>query len=396
MLSVNLFDPAVRENPFPTYARMRDESPVSMLDPGGIYALTRYADVVAAFRDTETFSSAGFKPILRPEWVGENPLADTLLIMDPPEHTKNRALISRAFVKDVIETLRPTMESIVDECLSTDKVAKGEEFDVVDELAMPLAGGVICDALGLSRELAPRLQRWSYNIARITPSEPEPAVVEEIKTSIAEQGRYLGEAIDERLKNPRNDIPSVLCQAEIDGERLTRDELVGFMYLLVGAGFETTIHLITKATMLLANRPEIHAALRADLDKIPNFVEEMLRYDGPTHTLMRVTTRDVEMHGVEIPAHSMVALMIGAANRDPEQFPSPEEFQIDRKVKGMLAFGHGAHVCIGAALGRLEAAICMRELVERNTRVEIPPGPKDWNYTMHVRGLNHLSARLIA
>ncbi|WP_052556632.1 cytochrome P450 [Enhygromyxa salina] len=393
MQRINLFDPAVRDNPFPTYAQMRTESPVAMLDPGGMFALTRHADVVAAFRDTQTYSSEGFRAVFAPPWLGSNPTAESMLLMDPPAHTQNRALVSRAFIKPVMQQLERVIEEITNERLSAANIVAGEEFDVVAELAMPLAGGVITHALALPRELAPRMQTWTSAISKVTPVPPEPEVIAEIKASIAEQAEYLGAVVDARMNEPGDDLPSALCRAEIDGQRLSRDALIGFMFLLVGAGFETTIHLISKSAKLLAERPDVHDALREDPSKVGAFVEEMLRFDGPTHVLMRLTTRDVELHGVQIPAHSGVALVIGAANHDPDQFEAPERFDLDRQTKGALAFGHGPHVCIGAALARLEASICIRELITRFQRVELGPGPRDWNYALHVRGLNRLPVR---
>ena len=394
VLTVNLFDPAVRDNPFPSYARMRSESPVARIEPGGFYGLTRHADVSAAFRDTETFSSQGFRAVLAPEWVGHNPVADSLLLMDPPVHTKHRTLVSRAFGAKVLAGLEQAIEASVDELLGAPELGAGE-VDIVDSFAMPLAGAVVAEALGLERELAPRFQHWTSTIARITPVVPAPELIAEVKTVIDEQNRYFNGVIDARMATPSEDLPGALCRAEVDGERLTRAELISFMFLLVGAGFETTVHLLSKSAMFLAENPDVHAALREDPSRVPSFVEEMLRFDGPTHMLMRLTTREVELHGVTIPAHSALGLVIGAANRDPEKFEDPESFQLGRKVQGGMAFGHGAHVCVGMALARIEGRIAIRELTRRFSKIELSPGPRDWNYALHVRGLNHLPLRLL-
>lgn len=395
MLTVNLFDPAVRNNPFPLYARMREESPVALIDPGGFYTLSRYPDVCAAFRDTQTYSSEGFRAVLGPEWVGHNPVADSLIVRDPPRHTQLRALANRAFVGQVLVALERVMEARADELFRAPRVARGEEIDVVGDLAQMFVGNVMAEALGLDRKLVPRIVQWTNNITRITPVQPEPAIVEEVKALIQEEVDYLTAVIRDRLASPReDDLPTSLCQAEIDGERLTEEELLSFMMILVGGGFETTIHLLSKATLLLAERPDLHAALRADPNLVPGFVEEMLRFDGPTHMLMRLTTRDVEVHGVTIPAHRPVGLMIGAANRDPSQFEDPDTFRLDRQIRGALAFGHGPHVCIGAALARMEGKVFLRELTTRFSRIELTTGTRDWNLALHVRGLSTLPARL--
>lgn len=395
MLTVNLFDPAIREDPFPTYARMREESPVARVEPGGLYALTRHADVCAAFRDTQTYSSAGFAAVLSPDWLGDNPVARSLLLMDPPIHTKHRSLVSRAFVANVLAALERTIEATCVELLSAPAAVAGHEIDAVDDLALPLSGAVVAEVLGLERELAPRFAHWTSTISTITPVDPGPEQTAAVRAVIDEQTRHLGAVIDDRLASPRaNDLPSALCQAEIDGVRLTPDELLSFMSLLVGAGFETTLHLLSKAMLFLAHNPEIHAAVRADPSLASRFVEEMLRFDGPTHMLMRLTTREVDLHGVTIPAYSAVGLVIGAANRDPAQFEDSERFSLERKVKGGVAFGHGVHVCVGAALARSEGTIFIRELTQRFARIEVEPGARDWNYALHVRGLNHLPVRL--
>lgn len=395
MLSVNLFDPSVRNNPFPTYARMREESPVALIEPGGFYTLSRHADVCAAFLDTQTYSSEGFRTVLEPEWVGRNPVADSLIVRDPPRHTQLRSLANRAFVSRVLVALEQVMDAFADELFSASNIVAGEEVDAVEQLSQLFVGTVMAEALGLERELVPRFVQWTNNITRLTPVEPEPEVVEQVKALIQEEVDYLSAVVRDRLASPREgDLPSSLCQAEIDGERLTPDELLSFMMILVGGGFETTIHLLSKAILLLAERPDLHAALRADVSLVPSFVDEMLRFDGPTHMLMRLTTRDVEVHGVTIPAYRPVGLMIASANRDPSQFEDPDAFKLDRKVRGALAFGHGPHICIGAALAKIEGKVFLRELTQRFSRIELCSETRDWNLALHVRGLSTLPVRL--
>jgi cytochrome P450 len=393
---IDIFDPAMREDPFPTYHRMRTELPVCRVEPGSFHALTRYDDVTAAFRDTATYSSAGFRAVLAPEWVGRNPSAESLIVLDPPTHTRQRSLVSRAFVASVINALQPFIETRVTELLDDMARDAGAPVDIVSRLGSPLAGSVIANVLGLDPTLVPKFGQWVTNISKITPIVPPPEAVAETKRLLVEQEQYLASVIDERLASPGSDLPSVLCQAELDGERLSRDELISFMFILLGGGFETTVHLVSKAALLLADRPELHRALRDDPSRMGDFVEEMLRYDGPTHSLMRITTRDVALHGTTIPAGSMVALVIAAANRDPSRFPDPDAFDLDRKATGVLAFGHGPHVCIGATLARMEGAAALRALTQRFERFERVPGGVDWNYMIHVRGLDRCMLRLHA
>jgi cytochrome P450 len=392
--AIDIFDPAMREDPFPTYHRMRAEMPVCRVEPGGFHALTRYDDIAAAFRDTATYSSAGFRTVLAPEWVGRNPSAESLIVLDPPKHTQQRSLVSRAFVASVINALQPFIEARMGELLDDMERDGGEPVDIVSRLGTPLAGSVIAKILGLDPVLVPKFGQWVTNISKITPIVPPPEVVAETKRLLAEQEQYLASVVDERIASPGDDLPSVLCHAELDGVRMSRDELISFMFILLGAGFETTVHLLSKSALLLADRPELHRALRRDPARMPDFVEEMLRYDGPTHSLMRTTTRDVALHGTTIPAGSMVALVIAAGNRDPSRFPSPDTFDLDRKATGVLAFGQGPHVCIGAALARMEGALALRALTQRFERFERVPNGVDWNYMIHVRGLDRLMLRL--
>lgn len=394
--TIDMFDPAMREDPFPTYHRMRAELPVCRVEPGGLYAITRYDDLTAAFRDTATFSSAGFRALLGPEWVGRNPSAESLIVLDPPVHTRQRSLVSRAFVASVINALQPFIERRTQELLDAMERESegGEPVDVVSRLGTPLAGSVIAEILGLDQALVPKFGQWVTNISKITPIVPPPEAIAETKRLLAEQEEYLASVVDDRLASPKDDLPSVICHAVLDGERLSREELISFMFILLGAGFETTVHLLSKAALLLADRPELHRRLRAEPSRMGDFVEEMLRYDGPTHSLMRIATRDVTMHGVTIPAGSMVALVIAAGNRDASRFEQPDVFDLDRKATGVLAFGHGPHVCIGAALARMEGAIALRALAQRFERFERAAGGVEWNYMIHVRGLDRCALRL--
>lgn len=394
--TIDLFDPSIREDPFPTYHRMRTDAPVCRVEPGGFHALTRYDDIVAAFRDTDTYSSAGFRAVLAPPWVGRNPSAESVIVLDPPVHTRQRSLVSRAFIAPVVNALQPFIEARVGELLDDIERSGGEPVDIVNRLGIPLAGSVIAHVLGLDPALVPKFGQWVTNISKITPIVPPPEAAAETRRLLAEQEQYLASVIDDRLAAPRDDLPSLLCRAELDGERLSRDELISFMFILLGGGFETTVHLVSKSALLLADRPQLHEALRTDPSRTGDFVEEMLRYDGPTHALMRLTTRDVTLHGTAIPAGSMVALVIAAGNRDPSRFPDPDTFDLDRKPTGVLAFGRGAHVCIGAHLARLEGSLALAALTRRFARFERVPDGVDWNYMIHVRGLDRLMLRLHA
>src|SRR5690606_17946091 len=203
-----------------------------------------------------------------------------LIVLDPPMHTRQRALVSRAFIASVVNALEPFIETRVGELLDDIGRSGGEPVDIVTRLGTPLAGSVSAHVLGLDPELVPKFGQWVTNISKITPIAPPPEAAAETRRLIAEQEQYLASVIDDRLASPRDDLPSLLCHAELDGERLSRDELISFMFILLGGGFETTVHLLSKSALLLADRPQLHQVLRSDPARASDFVEEMLRYDG--------------------------------------------------------------------------------------------------------------------
>ena len=389
----HFFAPDYQHDPFPTYAQMRAEG-VSRIEPGGFLALSRHADVLAALRTPTVFSSSGFVQAFEPPWVGYNPGAHTMLSLDPPEHTKLRSLVSRAFVSSVLDRTRPFIQGLVDGAV--DRLASRGEVEVVAEIATPVTAGTIGHFLTLDPALHARCKEWCDVVASVTPVPMGPDHEERVHRAIRELTGYLTSLVEERRRAPGDDLVSLLVRAEVDGQRLHDKDLMAFLFLLLVAGLETTVNLISKSVMVLSERDEVMDRLRGNAALIPRFVEEMLRYDPPTHSLFRFVLSDTEVAGQKVPAGSVVMLMLAAANRDAQQFENPEVFDLDRDPQGALAFGFGAHFCIGMALAKLEARLTLESLLRRFRRFERIAPAITWNHTFTVRGPKTLLVRAVA
>ncbi|HKU38584.1 MAG TPA: cytochrome P450 [Polyangiales bacterium] len=391
---IDLLSPDVRRDPFPIYRELRRRAPACPIDPGGMWAVARYADVMAALHDPATFSSEGFRAAFAPEWLGDDRLARMMLVMDPPEHSNLRRLVSRQFGQDLLRSLEHPLRAYIQNTLEA--LDPRREIDVVAELATPIAAAVVAMLLDLDPAHHVRFKHWVDTIGSMTPVEPDAATVAAIRGVIAEEDAYFREVIESRRRAPGTDLVSLLLSSEIEGRSLTTEELVSFLVLLLGAGIDTTIHLLSKSLLLLSERSDLLLQLRADERLIATFLEEMLRYDPPTHALPRLTTRDVELGSTTIPAHSFVLLLLASANRDEAQFEDPDRFRLDRATRGTLAFGHGPHTCIGAALARFESRLVFEALLERFTAFERDrTAPIVWDAAIHTRGPLQLPMRLV-
>ncbi|MGK3960982.1 cytochrome P450 [Sorangium sp. So ce1667] len=389
---LNLLSPELRANPYPCYAELRRSAPVCQVDPGGLWALSRYDDVAFALKNTDLFSAQGGRVAVLPPWLDRNPMADSLLLMDPPAHTKVRALVSRAFSTRVIPRIEPALRAVTREFV--ERLTPGRELDFYAELAMPIPAAAIADLLGLDPALRARFQRWTADFVATAAATPE--MRPGIRGTIVELERYLLEVIAARRAAPRDDLVSDLLAARIDGVALTEHELVSFLFLLLAAGFETTTHLLNAALVLLMDHPEVYARIRADPPVIPAFLEEVLRFEPPAQIALRQAKTDVEIRGVTVPAGAFVAALIGSANRDEQVFPDPDRFDIDRERQVGLSFGHGVHFCIGAALARAEAKIGIEVLASLPGRFERAGGrAPEWNLSLLLRGLKECWVRYV-
>lgn len=382
MSTFNLLDPEYRADPYPFYARMREEG-LSRIEPGGHFVASRYADLLAIFRNPELFSSRGFASAWEPDWLRPNPCANSLHSMDPPEHTKMRNLVSAAFMPRMIERMVPFVQEISEAAVSNfgeDGVA-----EVVGEVGMPVSAGTIGHFLALDPALHPRLKVWSDAMMSIKPVPKSAEHAAHVRTCVDEMARYLLSLIEERRRKPGDDMVSLLVQAEVDGQRLTDKELVPFLAVLIIGALDNTSNLIANSLLFLTERHDIHDQLRADPGRMPKFVDEILRFWPTAHSVLRSVRRDTEIAGHKVPAGSTVLLMMAAANRDERQFPSPDVFDMSRDSRGGLTFGHGIHVCIGLSLAKLEAKIALNEALRRFRRFERVDPTITWNHTYLVR-----------
>ncbi|HZS08691.1 MAG TPA: cytochrome P450 [Blastocatellia bacterium] len=356
---MNIFSDEARRNPYPLYARIRSASPVLHDPQSDVWMVFDYEGVKRALNDPEAFSSsllaAGRK---NHEWF---------IFFDPPRHTKLRGLVMRAFTPRVVANLEPRIRELSRELLNQ-TVERGE-MDLAADFSVPLPMMVIAEMLGVP--VADRLlfKRWSDAILNlsydISGGEEGARAVAEFRATTAGMGNYLAGLIEGRRAAPKDDLLTRLVEAEVDGERLTAEEILGFFQLLLVAGTETTTNLISNALLCFVENPDQLDRLRAAPDLLPPAIEEVLRYRSPVQAVFRATRRDVELHGQVIPAGKLVLPMIGSANRDPRQFPDPDRFDITRDPNPHIAFGHGPHFCLGAALSRLEARVALADLLER-------------------------------
>lgn len=383
--AISLFGRQGCLDPYPAYSQLRESQPVYIEPDFGTYALTRYEDVYGALRDHQTYSSAqGISPGLR---SSSGAMLTTMIMMDPPRHTRLRALVIRAFTPRILALLEPWLVRLVDDLI--DGFPHSGDVDVVEQLTVPLPVTAIARVMGIPEEDGARFKQWSDAVVGAT----DRAIPEEDRAKIFEMMQYFGSAIARRKAEPGDDLMSTIAFAEVDGERLTDPEMLGFCLLLLIAGNETTTNLLGNALNVLATRPDLWDALRANPARIPEAVEESLRYESPVQALFRTTTREVELHGVQIPSGSKVAVCYAAANRDYREFPDPDAFRLDRGLLAHVAFGYGIHYCLGAPLARLEAKVALERLTARFGSLSAGQGEKKRVASSILRGFEHLPLR---
>ncbi len=385
------YNPFAREtqmNPYPVYRWLRDEAPVYHNSEIGFYALSRFEDVLQAHKDAETFISRYGPTIERME----QGTADVLIAQDAPEHTWQRKLVSRLFTPRAISDLEPKVRAIAVAVL--DEAREHGELDAVIDFSGYLPMMVIAEMLGLPQEARGDLRRLSDRMLDRSDTDETGEITEGATVAIREAHEILGQIVEEKAKRPSDDIASLLLTATVpDGDgverRLTRQQVVFRLMELVAAGHETTAKLVANGIVALTWYRDQRAELIADPSLIPQAVEEMLRWDPPSHYQGRWVERDVTLHGTTIPAESRVILITGAANHDDRVFEDPELFDIHRKIERHVAFGFGIHLCIGAALARLESRIAFEELLGRYPNYELTQ-PIRRAYSSNVRGLSNL------
>jgi pimeloyl-[acyl-carrier protein] synthase len=389
-IAFNPMDPAFVADPYPTYRRLQAEDPVHH-SPMGFWVLTRYEDVVAALRDPRLAKEAIAAFVAARFGAPMPAMGLSMLDRDPPDHTRLRSLVSKAFTPRVVDGLRPRVQQIVDGLL--DGVRDAGTMDLIEEFAYPIPVNVICEMLGVPVEDHERFKGWSLDIARgldaiLLPADSEvPKRSAAARTGLAE---YFRELIARRRVAPRADLLSGLIAAEEAGDKLSENELLATCILLLIAGHETTVNLIGNGTLALLRHPDQLRRLRDNPALIGSAIEELLRFDGPVQRTARIPSEDVVIDGRKIPKGEMVMPFIGAADRDPAQFPEPDRLDIGRTDNRHIAFGWGIHFCLGAPLARVEGQIAINTLVQRLPSLALATDRPEFRQSLTLRGLASL------
>ena len=385
-----VYDPyayEIHEDPYPTYRRMREEAPVYRNDERNFWALSRYDDVMASFRDSERFSNAHGVSI-DPAASGPNAHRTmSFLAMDPPQHGRMRGLISRGFTPRRVAEMEQGIRNLTTEHL--DRCLEMGSFDFVAELAGKVPMDVISEMLGVPHSDRVELRRLSDSLIHREEgvTDVPPAGIEAALQLVI----YYADMISSRRANPGDDLITALCAAEVDGDRLGDDEIMAFLFLMVVAGNETTTKLLGNAVYWAGRNQDQLASVFADHEQVPLWVEETLRYDTSSQILARTVVEDIEFYGTTLHDGDVLLLVPGAAHRDERVFDEPDEYRIGRDIGSkLLSFGSGAHFCLGAHLARMEGRVALQALVERVRGFEVDEANAVRVHSSSVRGFANL------
>jgi cytochrome P450 len=395
--AVNIASSEFKTNPFPFYARLRAEAPVyhtTLPDKQNAWLITRYPDVLSVLKDerfgkdrtkTQTREQGGKQP-----WVPNmfKPLERTMLDLDPPDHTRLRAFVQKAFLPRLIERLRERVQGLSEELLTA--VERRGRMDLIHDYALPIPTTIIAEMLGVPARDRGRFHRWSAAIVSSTSSRW--GTLKAIPNVMAFV-RYIRRLIELRRRDPQDDLVTALLRAEEAGDQMNGDELLAMIFLLLIAGHETTVNLIGNGMLALLENPEQTERLRKDSSLTKSAIEELLRFNGPLETATeRYAREDVEIGGIVIPKGGLTFAVLASANRDEEEFEKADVLTLDREPNRHLAFGYGIHYCLGAPLARMEAQIAISTLLRRLPRLRLttPAGKLRWKPGLVLRGLERL------
>jgi len=396
--SLRFWHPDVRRNPYPAYRRFRERGLVRLRLFGG-WVAGRYADVERILREPAFSTNRGEVALMKvlrratrdaPDF--RDLVENNLLMIDGPRHRRLRSLVSKAFTPRRVEALRPRVEALVAEQL--ERMAPRIEVDLMRELAQPVPTFVIAELLGVPTRDHERFRSWSDALVQLLDPLSGADGLQPPKRAMAELGAYLRTLLAERRRAPRDDLVTALGEAAEGGDSLAESELVALAALLLAAGNETTTSLIGNAVVLLLRHADERKRLQDDLALLPSAVEECLRFEPPVQLTDRAVIEPVELGGVRLERGSIVAALIAAANRDPEQFPDAERFDVGRRENRHLSFGLGNHFCLGASLARLEALVTLGALLRRFPDFTGAPEPPGWKPSIVLRGPTALPVRL--
>ena len=392
-VELNVLDPVFRADPYPTYRTLREADPVHRLALGG-WALLRYRDCAMALTDPRFGSSSPIDIRSASALPADHPLvvlSNSMLFLDPPEHTRLRGIVSKTFTRRAVEALAPRVEQLVDQLLTA--AAERGEVDLVDDFAYPLPIAVMCELLAIPEADVAGFREWSRDLAGVVDIPMDLSVIARGAKAGEWFIEYFHDLIPRRRAHPGDDLLSQLIAAEDEGERLSHDELLATCVQLVFAGHETTQNLISNGTRALLEHREQFDRLREDPSLARTAIEELLRFDGPAQMSARWTNEDVEIDGRILKPGEPILVFLGAGNRDPEQFADPDGVDITRPDNKHLGFGGGIHFCLGGPLARLEARVAIAELVRRFPDMQLLEEPS-YRPTLALRGLASLRVSL--
>jgi cytochrome P450 len=369
------------------YGELRARDPIHET-ARGVWLLTRYHDVCSVLHDPR-FGRSGFIEMIAPRIHAAETFASPMRFQDPPGYTRLRGLVGKVFTSSLVHGLRPRIQRVVDELLDGHLRAGG--MDVIGDFGLPLSVQVILELLGVPGRDRERFQQWSRDmtesVGEATSGSDAAARGIAAQQAVIDYFRVL---IERRRKHPRADVVTRLIAAELSGDKLREFELLDICGLLFFAGHATTVNLIANALFCLLIRPAELSQLRRNPGLLAHAVEEVLRYESPIQRIGRMASTDVELRGRVIPKGAVVSAMLGAANRDPEQFAEPDRLDISRRPNAHMAFGHGAHICMGAPLARLEAKIAIGTMLRRLPSLALDEDWPQWRDSVETRALRHL------
>jgi cytochrome P450 len=388
----DLVRPDILANPYPVFQRLRWEDPIHA-DPGGQgWIISRYDDVATVLTDRR-FSAERARPRNGEKHQTNSvqaALARQMLFQDPPNHTRLRALFSKAFTPHRVESLRPQILEMTTDLLNAAE-ERGGQIDFIRDFAIPLPVTVIAQMLGVPVTDRDRLRAWSVAFGKLINGRILSAAESmEAQQGILEFMRYFGELIEQRRREPLNDMLSELIAVEEQGDRLSTEELIVNLILLLAAGHGTTTHLLGNGLLALSQNPEQWQLLTSDSGIAASAVSELLRFDGPVQATARESIEDVQIGGKTIAQGQVVTVLLGSTNRDETHFPEPDRLDLRRSGTRTLAFGHGIHACLGAALARIEAQVAFGELARRFPALSVDSERLDRAPSVNFRGLQSL------
>jgi cytochrome P450 len=397
-ITYNPLDPAVTSAPYPHYAQLRAEAPVHWLENMQGYAVSRWEDVMAVLRNGKVFSSAQFWPALLGEY-DPVPEVPPMISLDPPGHMRIRKLANSAFVPARVGALNDKIRNVANQLIDDifERHGREGEFDFVWEFSALFPVSVVADVIGVDLARRVEFKHWVDDLLSAgNRAAYGPERLAEIEASSKAIRAYFEDLYDKRVREPKDDLVSGFIIAEVNGEKLTRSEVLNLAILLLIGGVETTTNLLGITFAHLKHHPEAYAAIRATPAKLPEFLEEVLRYDGPVQMLFRHTTVETELAGVTIPAGSLVLPLLGSANHDENKFENSEALVWDRAPKDLMSFGQGPHFCLGNFLARVEARSAMEILLDRFEELTPIGDDVQWMDSYFARGPKTLPVRFKA